>query len=427
MKKRLLFIVWAALCLNFSTALAQDQKNKAVDVTSRGIQIGEKVPITSSLTPYKGKLIILDFWATWCSPCVAMIPKLEDLQSRFKDEISIVPITYQSENEVTAFLQKLRKGQPSVLPNITGDKQFHKQFPHVVLPHYVWIDEGGTVRAITGHEEVTAENIEKMLSSGNIQLKRKADMRVAFDKNLPLFINGNGGVPEKLKYHSLLSGYQQGLAGGYDFIKNDSLGTYRLSAYNNSMIQLYRIAFLDKGYLENNRTVIECKDSSTLKHKGPKAELKTWLVNNTYCYERMVPKSQHKTIFAGIKADLDQYFTAYDVSVEKRRTKCYMLSHLSNVDKLKSKSTQTLAGFNVQGFKMQHMPLSRLIAELAVIYQQNSPYPIIDGTNYKEPVDMEVSANLTNMESINAALARYDLRFELKEQELDLLIIRDKK
>ena len=43
-----------------------------------------------SLEKFKGKVVILDFWATWCPPCRQSIPELVELQSKYKDEGLIV-------------------------------------------------------------------------------------------------------------------------------------------------------------------------------------------------------------------------------------------------------------------------------------------------------------------------------------------------
>jgi thiol-disulfide isomerase/thioredoxin len=45
---------------------------------------------TLKLSDYKGKVVLLDFWATWCPPCVASIPGIEKLHHAYKDKGLVV-------------------------------------------------------------------------------------------------------------------------------------------------------------------------------------------------------------------------------------------------------------------------------------------------------------------------------------------------
>lgn len=102
-------MVLAALC-NFVKAQGQN---------TASINIGDHIPdiaitnlinyptSTARIADFKGKLLILDFWATWCSPCIAMIPKMDSLQKEFTGRIQFLPIAYQSQNIVQPFLEKL--------------------------------------------------------------------------------------------------------------------------------------------------------------------------------------------------------------------------------------------------------------------------------------------------------------------------------
>jgi thiol-disulfide isomerase/thioredoxin len=52
-----------------------------------------------SLQAFKGKVILLNFWATWCGPCRAEIPGLVDLQSKYKDSLQIIGMAVDEEDD----------------------------------------------------------------------------------------------------------------------------------------------------------------------------------------------------------------------------------------------------------------------------------------------------------------------------------------
>jgi thiol-disulfide isomerase/thioredoxin len=48
---------------------------------------------------YKGKVVVLNFFATWCPPCIAEIPHLNSLQNRYKDQLQIVGVLLEEKKE----------------------------------------------------------------------------------------------------------------------------------------------------------------------------------------------------------------------------------------------------------------------------------------------------------------------------------------
>jgi len=59
-----------------------------------------------NLQDYKGKVIIINNWATWCPPCVAEMPSLAELYKQYKEQVVFLFVAQDKPEKVAAFLQK---------------------------------------------------------------------------------------------------------------------------------------------------------------------------------------------------------------------------------------------------------------------------------------------------------------------------------
>tara|TARA_B100000315_G_C14592441_1_gene596680 strand:+ start:3679 stop:4233 length:555 start_codon:yes stop_codon:yes gene_type:complete len=69
-----------------------------------------------SLSKYKGKVIILDFWATWCAPCRMEIPGFIELQDQYSDDLIVVGVSMDVGNpqQVINFMEEMGINYPIV-------------------------------------------------------------------------------------------------------------------------------------------------------------------------------------------------------------------------------------------------------------------------------------------------------------------------
>ncbi len=79
------------------------------------------------LNEWQNKFLVVNFWATWCSPCVEEMPELNQLQQEFKDkEIQILGLAIDSPSNVKEFQQKVSVSYPLLLAGIDGSELTRK-------------------------------------------------------------------------------------------------------------------------------------------------------------------------------------------------------------------------------------------------------------------------------------------------------------
>ncbi|MEJ8841891.1 thioredoxin domain-containing protein [Lacibacter sp. H375] len=173
--------------------------------------IGTQLPdsITSAIPAQKNQLIILDFFATWCTSCAKAFPKLDSLQTQFGNRISIRLVssygTRDTKEKITAFFirRKQATGMSFSFPIIYNDSLLKNSFPHNKIPHYVWIYNNKLI-AITRSNDVTASNIKKILKGKKLTLPTKIDSATKLSSP-PKGRAGGGNLPLKHDPPSKLS------------------------------------------------------------------------------------------------------------------------------------------------------------------------------------------------------------------------------
>ena len=397
------------------------------------LNIGDRVPDISpgaiinytqsaaQLSDFKNDLVILDFWSTWCAPCIKALPEFQELQSIFGNRLQFVLATSQEAEKIQKFLQLKNIG----LPCFVGDKELSQYFPHNSVPHEVWI-KNGTIAAITYSENVTAQNIQKVLNGEQVNMvEKKANFD--YDISKPLLTEGNGGHGNDLLYHSVITSYLDGISGGGG-IQTDSLNRFKIRAIDASVARLYATAAQqsDLSFILSNRLLIEASEKEKLLPQGSPdytSEIRQYF----YSYELIIPASDKKNAGAYMMQDLNRYFRAlYHIrgSIEKRKMLCWVLR--KEDDKAIINTKNGVARITERdGYEIfENQPFESLFYTLAYI-NMNQPHPFVDKTGITGNVVMALPLNIKDISALRYYLTRYHLKLSLEQSEIAMLVIKN--
>jgi len=120
----------------------------------------EKAP---KLADLKGKVAVVEFWATWCPPCRTTIPHLNKLHAKFKDkDVVILGISKEPESKVKPFVQKLKM---TYVVGMDKDGRTSKAYGIRSIPTAYVLDKGGVVRWEGHPATLTDKVIEDLLKA----------------------------------------------------------------------------------------------------------------------------------------------------------------------------------------------------------------------------------------------------------------------
>lgn len=169
------FIPVMALVMLSAIAFAGcDSSSSGPSVTSSPKPAPEPVVVSSvpqSLEQFRGKVIVLDLWATWCGPCKAEIPGFKRLQDKYRDQgleivgVSLDPITRGGNAQMVSSF--VRSNAINYTIWLVNDAAALSQYPVIrngIPTTYIIDRQGRTVRQYVGAQsEMTFETDIKSL------------------------------------------------------------------------------------------------------------------------------------------------------------------------------------------------------------------------------------------------------------------------
>jgi len=140
-----------------------------------GISVGETAPEFTlkdldgksvSLSDYRGEVVIIDFWASWCAPCRSSMPGLKELQKAYQDQgVVMIGVSLdRTEGDAANYLKD--NGYDNVIglwESISASQKVARLYGVSGIPHTLVLDRYGIIRFVDHPLRLTSAVIEPLL------------------------------------------------------------------------------------------------------------------------------------------------------------------------------------------------------------------------------------------------------------------------
>ena len=122
------------------------------------------------------KVVLIDFWATWCPPCRALIPELNRLQTSFKDDLVVVGLSDETEDKVRGFMGSATLAYSQAIDTKATIKN---KLGVEGIPHVMVIDSTGIVRwqgfPQSAEDRLTEEVVRRIIDADKARRSAPTD------------------------------------------------------------------------------------------------------------------------------------------------------------------------------------------------------------------------------------------------------------
>jgi len=165
----LAFLISFALAVGCDRSSVRDARTDPTEVESPSLDVklteGDRETFAQIVSGHQGQVVLVDFWATWCGPCVKQFPHTIELAHKFRDGgLAVVTVSMNEPKEreaVLAFLVRQKADVDNLLPVYGAGSEFLEAFDlRGDVPFYKLYDRQGVLKFTFSSDPEGIENCE---------------------------------------------------------------------------------------------------------------------------------------------------------------------------------------------------------------------------------------------------------------------------
>ena len=337
-----------------------------------------------SLSALKGNVVVLEFWATWCAPCVAEIPHLNQLSEEFRDkQVQFISVTDEGEDVIAPFLK--RQEMKSWI-GLDTDRSAFEAYGVKGIPRTFLINQEGIIAASLHPAGLSSDMIEKVIAGKKIERPKLPKPKTVENEGTdPIFKISIAPTDKE---------------GGRSSSKI-SKGYKQREAESKTLHQILSMAY----------------GVPTTRITGPKA-----LLESRYEISVRLPTNQFELLFQqALTASLQ-----LRVSNQKKSVEVFVLTAgEDSAEKLKP-SVMSSSGSMTMGGRGKIKTMNGEISRLAQSLESVLERIVEDGTGIEGKYDWEITYDEDDPNSVLAALKeQLGLRIRKEQREIEFLVVND--
>jgi thiol-disulfide isomerase/thioredoxin len=381
MKKFLIIVILFIAC----KSSAQNYVLKPGDKFPE-INIGPIInaPVTQlNLNQYpSNKLFIINFWGTWCSPCIPEMDSLAKLQAKFNNQIQVVGL---SDDPITRLKKYLVKKPSKIWLALDSTSLLYQMLNLASVGQCIVVNSKHEIVALLKSDSVDEKTIRQLIKGVKVSSNGETKNQLNTTDKDPF------GVDSLLTSNFTIRGYMKDQKGMSRRYANGIYGGRRVSYFNTSLVLLYKQAY----DITSDKQVIY--EGTAKKYAGYSNK------DLLYCFDLLVRPDQKDSLHSIMQQKLRAEMPV-KARIEMRDTDVYILK-LKDAGKImvpKSKETMLSYEFGGNGFDGKGITLDQF-ADLYLSNEYN--LPVLNESGVEGLYDIKTIVELRTQEDINKSIS----------------------